>query len=67
MPQTIRPKKQAAEPRRMFDSVNTALQGALDEAGIETPFNTYDINILHMPGTAEDSNLNVGNTESQDQ
>jgi len=42
------------DTRRMFDSVNTALQGALDEAGIEMPFNTYDINILHMPGTAGD-------------
>ena len=32
---------------------------------LELKFN--DINILHMPGTAADSNLNVGNTESQDQ
>jgi small-conductance mechanosensitive channel len=44
------------DTRRMFDSVNTALQNALDEAGIEMPFNTYDINILNMPGTMDDDN-----------
>ena len=38
------------DTRRMFDRVNTALQGALDQAGIKTPFNTLDINILNMPG-----------------
>ena len=38
------------DTRRMFDRVNTALQAALDEAGIKTPFNTLDINILNMPG-----------------
>ena len=37
------------DTRRMFDSVNTALQKALDAAGIEMPFNTFDINILNMP------------------
>lgn len=31
------------DTRRMFDSVNTALQKAIDEAGIETPFPTYNI------------------------
>jgi len=40
----------------MFDSVNTALQKTLDEAGVETPFNTYDINIMNMPGTTEENN-----------
>ncbi len=44
------------DTRRMFDSVNTALQKALDEAGIEMPFNTYDINILNMPGSLDDGN-----------
>jgi len=44
------------DTRRMFDSVNSALQKALDEAGIEMPFNTYDINILNMPGTMDDDN-----------
>lgn len=31
------------DTRRIFDRVNTALQKALDEAGIETPFPTYTI------------------------
>ncbi len=34
------------DTRRMFDRVNTALQTALDEAGIKTPYQTLDINIL---------------------
>jgi len=38
------------DTRRMFDRVNTALQAALDENGIKTPYNTLDINILNMPG-----------------
>jgi len=38
------------DTRRMFDRVNTALQVALDHAGIKSPFNTLDINILNMPG-----------------
>jgi MscS family membrane protein len=33
-----------ADRRRTRDRVNTALQHALDEAGIEMPFTTYDIN-----------------------
>jgi len=44
------------DTRRMFDSVNTALQKTLDEAGVEMPFNTYDINIMNMPGTTEENN-----------
>jgi small-conductance mechanosensitive channel len=38
------------DTRRMFDRVNTALQVALDNEGINCPFNTFDINILNMPG-----------------
>jgi len=38
------------DTRRMFDRVNTALQVALDQSGIKCPFNTFDINILNMPG-----------------
>jgi len=38
------------DTRRIFDRVNTALQVALDNAGIKSPFNTLDINILNMPG-----------------
>jgi len=37
------------DTRRMFDRVNTALQNALDAAGVEMPFNTMDINIHNMP------------------
>jgi len=44
------------DTRRMFDRVNTVLQGALDEAGVEMPFNTYDINILNMPEPVDDNN-----------
>jgi small-conductance mechanosensitive channel len=38
------------DTRRMFDRVNTALQKALDEAKVLMPFDTMDINIVHMPG-----------------
>jgi small-conductance mechanosensitive channel len=37
------------DTRRMFDRVNTALQNALDEAGVEMPFDTLDINIHNKP------------------
>ncbi|MEA3336725.1 MAG: mechanosensitive ion channel family protein [Chloroflexota bacterium] len=33
------------DTRRMFDKVHTSLQQALDEAGIEIPFTTYDVNL----------------------
>ena len=42
------------DTRRVFDRVNTALQKALDEAGVEMPFNTYDIRIVEMPGQKSD-------------
>jgi small-conductance mechanosensitive channel len=42
------------DTRRMFDRVNTALQTALEENGIKTPYNTLDINILHIPGADKD-------------
>jgi len=38
------------DTRRIFDRVNTALQIALDNAGITCPYNTLDINILNIPG-----------------
>ena len=38
-------------------AVNTALQKALDEAGVEMPFNTYDINIINRPGGEKKNNL----------
>jgi small-conductance mechanosensitive channel len=33
------------DTRRVYDKVNTALQQALDEAGIESPYQTFDINL----------------------
>jgi len=41
------------DTRRMFDRVNTVLQTALNNAGIECPFNTIDVNIRNMPGVAD--------------
>jgi len=41
---------------RMFDRVNSHLQEALDEAGVAMPFDTYDINILEMPGASVHEN-----------
>jgi len=49
------------DTRRIFDRVNTALQIALDNAGINCPFNTLDINILNMPG------VKVEKTQSPDE
>jgi small-conductance mechanosensitive channel len=37
--------KSYTDTRAIFDRVNTALQNALDEAGIEMPFPTQDINV----------------------
>jgi small-conductance mechanosensitive channel len=33
------------DTRRFYDRVNTALQNALDQAGVDMPFTTYDINV----------------------
>jgi len=33
------------DEKPMRDRVNTALELALDKAGIELPFNTYDLNL----------------------
>jgi small-conductance mechanosensitive channel len=41
-----------ADTRRVYDRVNTTLQNALDAAGIEMPFTTYDINIKMDEGGA---------------
>jgi potassium efflux system protein len=35
--------------RYMLDRVNSALQNALDDAGIEMPFTTYDVNLNAGP------------------
>jgi small-conductance mechanosensitive channel len=50
--------KSYVDTRRMFDHVNTALQHAFDEAGVESPYPTYDIHIhdrMDSGETAHDS------------
>ena len=42
-----------SDTRRMFDRVHTALQKALDEAGIEMPFPTQNVNVQVEQETAE--------------
>jgi small-conductance mechanosensitive channel len=39
------------DTRQMFDKVNTALQGALDEAGIDMPYPTENLNLQVQPDT----------------
>jgi len=39
------------DTRQMFDQVNTALQGALDEAGIDMPYPTENLNLQVQPDT----------------
>jgi small-conductance mechanosensitive channel len=41
------------DTRRVYDRVNTALQQALDEAGIESPFHAFDINVKLGPEELE--------------
>ena len=41
------------DTRRMFDRVHTALQNALDEAGIECPFPTQTRNLQFEPQVVE--------------
>ncbi|MFA9407010.1 MAG: mechanosensitive ion channel family protein [Anaerolineales bacterium] len=41
------------DTRRMFDTVNQALYTALEGAGVEMPFTTYDVNIKFDGGNAE--------------
>jgi len=49
--------------RHMIDKVNAALEVALDKAGIDMPFNTYDINVK-MEG--EKTNQVVQDTKTED-
>ncbi len=42
-----------ADTRRMFDHVHTAIQHALDEAGIESPNSAANVNLLVGRSTAE--------------
>jgi small-conductance mechanosensitive channel len=39
------------DTRRMLDQVHSALQNALDEAGIESPYPTRNLNLRFSPGT----------------
>ena len=41
------------DTRRMFDKVHTALQHALDEAGIDCPFPTQTLNLQFEPQAGE--------------
>jgi small-conductance mechanosensitive channel len=41
------------DTRRMFDTVNQALYTALEGAGVEMPFTTYDVNIKFDGGNVE--------------
>lgn len=45
-----------ADTRHIFDQVYTVLLKALDEAGVEIPTGTYDINIMNMPGAEKQNN-----------
>jgi small-conductance mechanosensitive channel len=49
--------------RHMIDKVNAALEVALDKAGIDMPFDTYDINVK-MEG--EKTNQVVQDTKTED-
>lgn len=46
------------DTRRVYDRVNTALQNSLDEAGIDMPFITYDVNLNPSPGELEQPSEN---------
>jgi small-conductance mechanosensitive channel len=49
------------DTRRMYDRVYTALMIALDEAGIEVPTSTYDVNIVNLPGATNDVQFDESN------
>ena len=38
------------DEKPMLDRVNNALEFALDQAGIDLPFNTYDLNVRTQAG-----------------
>jgi len=48
------------DTRRMFDRVHTALQVALDEAGIESPFPTQTLNVHLEPGSTDQHHQEPG-------
>jgi small-conductance mechanosensitive channel len=41
------------DTRRLFDRVHTSLQHALDDAGIESPYPTQNVNMRMKPGDLE--------------
>jgi len=51
------------DTRRMFDKVHTALQNAIDEAGIECPFPTQTLNIQMNSEAAEKTPANLPTIE----
>jgi MscS family membrane protein len=51
------------DTRKIYDRVNTALQKALDDAGIDMPFITYDINLNPGPGELEQPSQNKEDEE----
>jgi len=55
--------KSYEDTRRIYDRVNTALQKALDEAGIDMPFITYDVNLNPRPGEIEQPSQNEEDEE----
>ncbi len=50
----------------VLDEVNAALETALDEAGIDMPFNTYDLNVK-MKNEGTDQAVRDTDTDSQDE
>jgi small-conductance mechanosensitive channel len=57
------------DTRRMFDRVHTVLQNALDEAGIESPFPTQNLNLrLEQESSRQLSGIlpQPGQTDSRD-
>ena len=54
------------DTRRMFDRVHTALQHALDEAGIESPFPTQSLNVHLLDERAERSLEAPGESKRSD-
>jgi small-conductance mechanosensitive channel len=51
------------DTRRIYDRVNTALQNALDEAGIDMPFITYTVNLKTSPEEVMKPNKNQEENE----
>mgnify|MGYP001826872879 CR=1 FL=1 len=55
--------KSYEDTRRVYDRVNTALQNTLDEAGVDMPFITYDVNINPRPESPNERSPIIKNDE----